>query len=58
MGAGIQASRVRALDFDAYARQLCESIIVASRRLFASGAKALYFEYDLDNGWSSNFFCC
>lgn len=23
-----------------------------------NGAKAIYFEYDLDNGWSSNFFIC
>lgn len=51
------AERISKLAFDKYEKRLEKSFIKAARAE-AIQALALYFEYDLDNNWSSNFYVC
>jgi len=53
-----QASKIAALDFVSYQRALENSFAKAVQGAHEAGAKAVYFEYDLDNDWQSNFFLC
>ena len=58
MAGAQQASRIAALDFQTYELALQAALVEASIRLAESNVQALYFEYDLDNGWESAFFIC
>lgn len=53
-----QASRIAALDFTSYKTALEEAFAETVTQAQQTGAKAVYFEYDLDNDWESNFFLC
>lgn len=50
--------RLRSLDISDFEAELHANSVEALARARKSGARAIYFEYDLDNGWSSNFFIC
>ena len=53
-----QSSRIASIDFSQYQKSLCKSFTTAIERANAFPAKAVYFEYDLDNDWQSSFFIC
>jgi hypothetical protein len=53
-----EAMTIQKVNIDEY-RESIENGISQSLKLAAkSSAKVIYFEYDMDNGWSSNFFIC
>ena len=52
------ASLIAAVDMTDYTRQLEEQMRRAVAFAAKEGAKALYFGYDIDNDWDSNFFIC
>ena len=53
-----QANAIRAVDLSEYQQALCGDLSTAVSRASPLRAKAVYFEYDLDNGWDSAFFLC
>ena len=53
-----QAARIAAVDFAAYEKAFRKGLRKAAKEAVARDANALYFEYDLDNEWQSNFFIC
>jgi hypothetical protein len=53
-----QASKIAALNFASYQAALDGWFAEAIRQAREANAKALYFEYDLENNWQSRFFLC
>ncbi|MBW2109798.1 MAG: hypothetical protein JRI36_14220 [Deltaproteobacteria bacterium] len=53
-----QADRIAKIDFSKYQKSLSENLHRAIKLASNQEAKALYFEYDLDNDWQSTFFIC
>src|SRR5215510_13405863 len=53
-----QAARIAALDFASYQSLLGPFVVDAVMGAEARKAKAVYFEYDLDNDWQSRFYLC
>lgn len=53
-----QTRKIGTLDFPSYQAALAESFAQAVERAQVADALAMYFEYDLDNDWQSNFFLC
>lgn len=53
-----QASKIASLDFSSYQDDLSRAFAEAIRQAKELNAKAVYFEYDLDNDWQANFFLC
>ena len=53
-----QADRIANLAFPAYEAKLCPLVVKAIAGAKSCKAKAIYFEYDLDNDWHSGFFLC
>jgi hypothetical protein len=53
-----QTLKIAALDFASYQAALAESLAEAVEQAQEAGTRAVYFEYDLDNNWQSNFFLC
>lgn len=53
-----QASKIASLDFLSYQDDLNRAFTEAIRQAQDLNAKAVYFEYDLDNDWQANFFLC
>ena len=53
-----QAARIATLDFASYQSRLDPSVVDAVMGAEACKAKAVYFEYDLDNDWQSGFYLC
>ena len=53
-----QAARIADLDFASYQRLLDPFVVDAAMGAEALKAKAVYFEYDLDNDWQSGFYLC
>ena len=52
------ATSLAAIDAAEYMADLAASAQAAASKAETLTAPAVYFEYDLDNGWSSNFFIC
>ena len=52
------ASKIAEVDLSSYQNSLCAELSLAVEKARHSLAKAVYFEYDLDNEWQSNFFVC
>lgn len=50
--------RIAGVDLSTYQQQLAEGLHKAVRQTEAREVPAVYFEYDLDNGWSGTFFLC
>jgi hypothetical protein len=53
-----EAARIAALDFASYQSRLRPFVVDAVMGAEVLKAKAVYFEYDLDNLWQSGFFLC
>lgn len=53
-----QAARIAQLAFPAYQLRLQPFLTKAHADALRLRAKAIYFEYDLDNDWQSAFFIC
>ena len=53
-----QASRISHVNLSVYEEGLCRGLSLALERARGLSAQAVYFEYDLDNDWASNFFIC
>src|SRR5687767_7273654 len=53
-----QARRIEAVCLTDYQTSLARGLDTAVRRATSSAARAVYFEYDLDNAWESAFFIC
>lgn len=52
------ANRVQKINLDEYQKELERGITEALEVAECNFAKAIYFEYDLDNEWHSHFFIC
>lgn len=52
------ARRISEVDLRAYQRMLAVGLAEAEQAAREHEAKAIYFEYDMDNGWSGRFFVC
>ena len=52
------ASEIAEVDLSSYQNSLCAKLSIAVEKARNSNAKAIYFEYDLDNDWQSYFFVC
>jgi len=53
-----QTARVAALDFASYGQELSAALHGVLARPTLSSARALYFEYELDNAWRGHFYLC
>lgn len=58
MAGAEQAARIAQLPFRAYQLRLQPFLAKAHTAAVRHSAKAIYFEYDLDNDWQSAFFIC
>lgn len=52
------AEEIQSVDLSYYQASLHDGISLALHRATTETAKAIYFEYDLDNHWQSAFFIC
>jgi hypothetical protein len=52
------ARRIGEVDLKAYRAMLSLGLAEAERSAEEHQAKAIYFEYDMDNGWEGRFFVC
>lgn len=52
------ADAISSVDISAYETTLRKKVASAYKKIEQTSAKAIYFEYDLDNSWKSNFFIC
>ena len=52
------ARRIGAISQAAYTQRLNQGLAKALEGARKDQSAAVYFEYDLDNGWSSHFFLC
>jgi hypothetical protein len=51
-------SKIAEVNLSNYQNSLCTELSLAIEKARNLSAKAIYFEYDLDNDWQSNFFIC
>jgi hypothetical protein len=58
LAGGAVAASLAAIDAAEYVAGLADGAQAAASKAKALAAPAVYFEYELDNGWSSNFFIC
>ncbi len=52
------ATEINAIEIEHYLDRMFGAYCKALKRARNANAKAIYFEYDLDNDWNSNFFVC
>jgi len=52
------ARRIGEVDLRPYQADLALGLIAAERSAEEHGAQAVYFEYDVNNGWDGRFFVC
>ncbi|MCF6408129.1 hypothetical protein [Pseudalkalibacillus salsuginis] len=52
------ANEIRKVDLNDYISNLTNGLQTAFEIVQNTSAKAIYFEYDLDNDWDSTFFIC
>ncbi len=53
-----EAKRIQSVKLEKYRQSIEKGISQSVKLASKSSAKAIYFEYDMDNEWSSNFFIC
>jgi hypothetical protein len=58
LASDVRADNIRTVDLTAYEAALSKHLRQAYQAARAATAAAIYFEYDLDNGWDSTFFIC
>jgi hypothetical protein len=54
----VGADAIAAVDLGDYRTRLAEGLTGAEQRASSAKAGAIYWEFDLDNDWSSTFFIC
>ncbi|MDQ0418685.1 hypothetical protein J2Z48_002888 [Croceifilum oryzae] len=52
------AERIKAMNLETYKGELETSLLQAMKLSKKKQARAIYYEYDLDNNWDSHFFLC
>lgn len=52
------AAKIAEVDLSNYQKALCAQLSLIIKKARNLDAKAVYFEYDLDNDWQSHFFVC
>ncbi|PEB59518.1 hypothetical protein COM79_02265 [Bacillus cereus] len=52
------AERIKAIDLESYKESIRVGLDAAVEMATNEEAKAIYFEYDLDNEWDSQFYIC
>ncbi|HFK1510421.1 hypothetical protein [Bacillus paranthracis] len=52
------AERIKVIDLESYKESIREGLDAAVEMATNEEAKAIYFEYDLDNEWDSQFYIC
>ncbi|MGG0301009.1 hypothetical protein ABEY59_10945 [Bacillus albus] len=52
------AERIKAIDLESYKESIRVGLDAAVEMATNEEAKAIYFEYDLDNEWNSQFYIC
>ena len=52
------ARKISEVDLKSYQRMLALGLAEAERAAEEHQAQAIYFEYDMDNGWEGRFFVC
>ncbi|TPF19093.1 hypothetical protein [Priestia megaterium] len=55
---GNETERIHNINLDTFQTQVKSSLQEAGCIVNEQSAKAIYFEYDMDNGWESTFFIC
>ena len=55
---GNAAERIHNISLDTFQKQVKSSLQEAVHIVNEQSAKAIYFEYDMDNDWESTFFIC
>jgi len=55
---GNEVDRIYNINLDTFQTQVKSSLQEAMRIVNEQSAKAIYFEYDMDNDWESTFFIC
>ncbi|MED4002543.1 hypothetical protein [Priestia aryabhattai] len=55
---GNEAERIHNINLDTFQTQVKSSLQEAMHIVNEQSAKAIYFEYDMDNDWESTFFIC
>lgn len=55
---GNATERIHNISLDTFQKQIKSSLQEAVRIVNEQSAKAIYFEYDMDNDWESTFFIC
>lgn len=50
--------RIGEVDLNAYQAQLAVGLAEAEKAAWEHQARAVYFEYDMDDGWTGRFFVC
>jgi hypothetical protein len=58
LSGGAESKRISAISLTAYLVSLRKALTKSVSEAHKHKAKAIYFEYDLDNTWDSNFFIC
>ncbi|WP_058486551.1 hypothetical protein [Defluviitalea phaphyphila] len=53
-----QVEKIRSVNLEAFEQGLKEGLIQSIDIANQNSAKAIYYEYDLDNEWNSGFFIC
>ncbi|QFT87700.1 hypothetical protein FIU87_03460 [Bacillus sp. THAF10] len=53
-----EAIKIQKVNMDEYRESMKDGISQALKLAAKGSAKVIYFEYDMDNGWNSNFFIC
>lgn len=54
----IDAEIIRMMDLEKYINRIQKAFKKTIQKAVNKKAKAIYFEYDMDNGWDSYFFIC
>ncbi|HDR7517283.1 hypothetical protein AB1I92_12860 [Bacillus mobilis] len=52
------AERIKAIDLESYKESIRVGLDTAVEMAINEEAKSIYFEYDLDNEWNSQFYIC
>jgi hypothetical protein len=55
---GRSARRIASTDFNYYNERQYDAYCKALKKVRTADARAIYFEYDIDNSWRSSFYVC
>jgi hypothetical protein len=58
LGGAELTDKIAQIDISEYQKRMCDGLSSVVPKAKTHKAKAVYFEYDLDNNWDSHFFVC